>query len=130
MGIGVGVYVADSVSAAKVYCEAFGLTLGFHVLNDDGTYFHSELMQDGQEFISVAERHEGKPAGNAAQLGVTVPDKAQLERAFALLSEGGEVDMPIGELPWSPCAFSVVDRFGVWWYVTLPQHRPAGDELK
>ncbi|MDD2647805.1 MAG: hypothetical protein PHI27_10445 [Eubacteriales bacterium] len=130
MQIGVGVYVVDSVSAVKLYSEAFGLTLGYHVLNADGTYFHSELSRCGEPFLSVVESRDGKPAGNAAQLGVTMPDKASLERAFELLSVGADVSMPICELPWSPCAFSLTDSFGVWWFVSLPQHRPEGDELK
>jgi PhnB protein len=35
--------------------------------------------------------------------------------------------MPIGELPWSPCAASIVDKFGVWWYLSAASHRPPED---
>ena len=44
-----------------------------------------------------------------------------------LLKEGGRIDMPIGELPWSPCAASIVDRFGIWWYLSSASHRPPED---
>ena len=50
-----------------------------------------------------------------------------LQQAFALLKEGGHVKMEIRELPWSPCAASVTDRFGVNWFLSLPNHRPPED---
>ena len=51
----------------------------------------------------------------------------ELEQAFAILSDGGKVELDICELPWSPCAAIVTDCFGVKWFLSLPQHRPADD---
>jgi len=60
--------------------------------------------------------------------GLTAEDEAEsrekLERAFSLLSDGGKVDMDVCQLPWSPCAAIVIDRFGVRWFLSLPQHKP------
>ena len=61
------------------------------------------------------------------QLGITLENEAEVRRAFELLRQGGSVLTPVGPLPWSPCAASVLDRFGVWWYITMPQHRPPED---
>ena len=64
---------------------------------------------------------------NIAQLGVSFDSEAAVEKAYALLSEGGTIKTPLGPLPWSPCAADVIDRFGVWWYITAPQHYPPDD---
>lgn len=38
--LGVGIYVKDSPKSVEMYKSAFGLEFGYHVLNDDNTYFH------------------------------------------------------------------------------------------
>jgi PhnB protein len=103
------------------------LELGYHVKNPDGTYFHSELYKDGEEMLSVAEAADGGGQEHAVQLGVTLESEAEVEKAFALLGAGGTVKRPMGPLPWSPCCAEIIDRFGVWWYITAPQHLPPED---
>ena len=126
--IGVGLYVKNSVEAVELYQKAFGMELGYHVKNADGAYFHAELYQDGEEALAVVEAAADECPGNqAVQLGVTLANEAEVRRAFELLREGGRVMTPVGPLPWSPCAASVLDRFGVWWYLSMPQHRPPED---
>ena len=61
------------------------------------------------------------------ELGVEFDSREKLERAFSMLSEGGRVDTGIRELPWSPCAATVIDRYGVRWFLSLPQHQPADE---
>ena len=46
------------------------------------------------------------------------------------MKEGGAVELEPCELPWSPWAAGVRDRFGVRWYLTLRQHLPAEDFLE
>lgn len=124
--IGIGIYVKNSPKAIALYQAAFGLELGYHVLNNDGTYFHSELLRHGEPFCSVVEAKQDTYADNhPIELGVNFDTRNELERAFSLLSDGGRVNMEIGELPWSPCAAIVIDRFGVKWFLTMPQHKPA-----
>ncbi len=126
--LGVGISVKDSPAAVELYKAAFGLELGYHVKNQDGTYYHSELLRDGQPFCSVVEAGEPKHTeGNPIELGVTFQAREELERALAVLQEGGKVTMGPGELPWSPWAAGVTDRFGLNWFLSLPQHRPAED---
>lgn len=124
---GIGIYVKNSVEAVELYIKAFGLELGYHVKNPDGTYFHSELYKDGEGFLSVVESANDNIGEQTVQLGITFADKAEVQRAYTLLSEGGVIKTPIGPLPWSPCAADLVDKFGVWWYITAPQHRPPDD---
>lgn len=129
MGLGIGINVKNSREAGELYRAAFGLELGYHMLNEDGSYFHSEWMKDGEEILSVVEEKGGSAVfeGNYVQLGFCFQTRAELEHAFHLLKEGGSVDMDICELPWSPCGANVTDRFGIHWYLTLPQHRPVED---
>ena len=127
MRMGTGLYVKNSVKAVALYQRAFGLTLGYHVLNEDGSYFHSELYRDGVEMFSVIETGEDRAEDRIVQVSALLDSEAEVRAAYELLCEGGRVDIPIGPLPWSPCAASVTDRFGVWWYISAPQHHPAED---
>jgi PhnB protein len=56
-------------------------------------------------------------------LSLAVKDKAQADRYFNALSEGGNVMMPLGETFWSPRFGMVKDRFGIGWMVNVV---PAG----
>lgn len=127
MKIGVGLYVKGSAEAVELYKAAFGVELGYHVKNPDGSFYHSELCLDGVELFDVVERTGEAARERVAQLGFEFEDEAGVRRAFDLLKEGGEVDMPVRELPWSPCAASVIDRFGVWWYLSAHSHYPDAD---
>lgn len=72
MYLGVGIYVKNSQEAVELYLSAFRLTLGYHVLNKDGSYFHSELMAGDQPFCSVVEAKEPLTSGgNPIELGYT-----------------------------------------------------------
>ena len=50
---------------------------------------------------------------------VVANDKAEADRVFALLADGGEVTMPIGNAPWGPYFGMCEDRFGIPWMVSL-----------
>ncbi|MEO6054342.1 MAG: VOC family protein [Chthoniobacterales bacterium] len=52
-------------------------------------------------------------------LSLAVKTEAEAQRAFAALSEGGEVGMPLGKTFWSPCFGMVKDRFGLGWMVNV-----------
>lgn len=123
--IGVGIYVKNSPKAIALYQNAFALELGYHVLNKDGTYFHSELYRNGEPFCSIVEAKQDTYADrHPIELGVDFDTRDALEQAFSLLADGGKIEMEIGRLPWSPCAAIVRDQFGVKWFLSMPQHRP------
>ena len=124
MKSGIGIYVQNSAAAVELYCAAFGLTLGYHVKNPDGSFYHSELNCGDEEIIDVIETPEREPRDNIVQVGMVLDSEEAVRHAYALLRVGGVVQTPIGPLPWSPCAASLTDRFGVWWYLSAPQHYP------
>jgi PhnB protein len=59
--------------------------------------------------------HYAKPQGMSVSVNVNSP--AEADNAFAALSEGGSVTMPIAETFWSPRFGMCVDRFGIPWMV-------------
>lgn len=125
--IGVGLYVTGSMEAVKLYCEAFQMELGYHVLRQDGKgYYHSELTRDGEPALSVVEA-EHTAGHNPVQLGITFDSKEKLNNAYGLLVCGGEAELKPQPLPWSPWAACLRDRFGVRWFLSLPQHQPGED---
>lgn len=135
MSIGIGIYAKNSKEAASLYCNAFGLELGYHVLNEDGNYFHSELLKDGEPFLAVAQANDANlPNGmnlsydNPVEMGYTVQSKDEFYRIFSILKEDGKVITDVCSYPWSPLATVVMDKYGVRWYITLPQHRPTDEE--
>ena len=58
-------------------------------------------------------------------LSLTVPSKADADRVFAALADGGQVQMPLGKTFWSPRFGMLSDRFGVGWMVSVA---PANQE--
>ncbi len=127
MRTGIGIYVKNSVAAVELYKKAFGLELGYHVKNPDGSFYHSELCHNGTEIIDVIESAESDLKDNIVQVYIVLDTEAEVKKAYDLLSVDGTIEMPIGPLPWSPCAASIKDQFGVWWYISTPQHYPAED---
>lgn len=62
---------------------------------------------------------QGAPKFDGFALSLTVPNPAEADRAFAALSDGGQVRMPLGETFFSPRFGMVADRFGVSWMVIV-----------
>lgn len=53
------------------------------------------------------------------RLALAFPTEAGAQKAFAALSEGGEVMMPLTKTFWSPCFGMLTDRFGLGWMITV-----------
>ena len=60
-----------------------------------------------------------KAAFEGFSLSLSVSNESEAERAFAALSNGGHVTMPLMKTFWSPRFGMVTDRFGVGWMVTV-----------
>ncbi len=80
--IGHGLYVKNSVDAVELYKKVFGLELGYHVKNPDGTYFHSELYKDGEEILDVIESPNGDIKEHTVQLAVTLANESEVQSAY------------------------------------------------
>ena len=117
---GIGIAVNDNVEAVEFYMKVFGLELGYNSKFPDGTYQHAVLQKDGKELFSVSNlTHDFDSKKQIIGFGVSFDSEAEVQKAFDLLSEGGIVKEPIGELPWSPCCASVIDKFGITWFISV-----------
>ncbi len=53
------------------------------------------------------------------RLSLAFATEDEAKKAFASLSDGGEVALPLTKTFWSPCFGMVTDRFGVGWMITI-----------
>lgn len=122
------VYVKNSLEAAQTYCDAFGAEITLEMKNSDGTeYEHCVLSVDGEGFLALAEAqnpcdvefvHRMKwetMTFNAFEMGT----KEKVQHAFDVLSDGGVVLAGMGKLPWSECCATVIDKYGVCWWIAI-----------
>ncbi len=122
------VYVKNSFEAAKMYCKAFGAEITCEYFNVDGTaYEHCELSVNGEGFLALSEAanpcdidlvHKYKwetMTFNAFEMG----SEEVVYNAFRVLSEGGVALEPIHEVPWSKCCATIIDKFGVCWWISI-----------
>jgi PhnB protein len=58
-------------------------------------------------------------AGNNFHISIVASDKAEADRVFAALADGGKITMPIANAPWGPYFGMCADRFGTQWMVSL-----------
>ncbi len=84
-----------------------------------GRVMHARLVR-GDQVLMGSDAHPGTgpyEGIRACDVAVRVDTPAEAERVFAALAEGGVVQMPIGETPWSARFGMVTDKFGVPWMV-------------
>ena len=60
---------------------------------------------------------QGKPEFKGFSLTINPKDKAEADRLFGALSDGGQVHQPLVETFFSPRFGMLTDRFGVGWMV-------------
>jgi PhnB protein len=61
----------------------------------------------------------GKPSFQGFSLSLTAPAEAEIDRLFAALADGGQVQMPLTKTFFSPRFGMVADRFGVSWMLYM-----------
>ena len=68
---------------------------------------------------------EGKPEFKGISLTLALATEAEVERLFAALSDGGQVQMPLTKTFFSPRFGMVADRFGVSWMLLVETEEPG-----
>lgn len=130
MKLGATLYIKNTVEAVEFYKEAFGMMLGYNVKYPDGTFMHAELLRDGQQVFAVSESQndafvqamlasslqESRPT---MSYGINFDNEDEVSKAFSMLAEGGNVLFELGSLPWSSCCAEVIDKYGVYWYISV-----------
>lgn len=85
---------------------------------------HSSFRVGGATVMAGDGCNEGA-AFNGFSLSLAVTSEDDARQLFSKLSDGGQVQMPLGKTFWSPCFGMVKDRFGVAWMVIVPGAGPA-----
>jgi PhnB protein len=79
-------------------------------------------MKIGDATVMAADGcNGGSPKFDGFSLTYNAAGEAEADRAFAALSEGGTVTMPLGKTFFAPKFGMCKDKFGVGWMVILPQ---------
>jgi PhnB protein len=82
---------------------------------------HASVRIGETEVLASDGRSMGQPVFQGVSLSLAVTSEAEADRVFKALSEGGQIQMPIGKTFFSPRFGMVADRFGVsWMVVTTP----------
>lgn len=72
-------------------------------------------LKIGESHLMLSDTFPGQPhqTGDQVTICISLGDKADAERIFAKLQEGGQVHMPLQETFFSPAYGSVRDKFGI-----------------
>ena len=81
---------------------------------------HAHLKIGDAELLASDGRCEGKPSFQGFALSYTAKDDGEAKRRFDALSQGGQVQMPLGKTFFASSFGMVADRFGVSWMVYVP----------
>ena len=65
------------------------------------------------------------PGMQAFRICLTCATKADAERAYTALSQGGKVNMPLAETFWNEAFAMLADRFGAPWMISGPAKQPG-----
>ena len=77
---------------------------------------HSELNSHCQ-ILAVSELTDNLVIGNTMQFCFHLGEGCEeyVKNAYEVLKDGATIYVPIGPCDYSPCMFSLVDKFGVFW---------------
>lgn len=129
-------FPGQTEEALQFYAGVFGTQIVFKQTFGETTFIpnvpeaakkkimHAQLPITEAVHLMASDAVEGfgppLKVGNNFHISIVANDKAEADRAFAALSEGGRVEMPIANAPWGPYFGMCVDRFDVHWMVSLP----------
>jgi PhnB protein len=83
----------------------------------DDKVMHACLRIGETEVMASDGYGKGRPEFKGVSLSLSVSSEAEADRLFNALSDGGQVQMPIGKTFFSPRFGIVADRFGVSWMI-------------
>jgi len=80
---------------------------------------HAALRIGDTTVMASDGRCLGNPTFQGFALCVNVANEAEADRTFAVLADGGQVQMPLSKTFFSPRFGMLTDRFGVSWMVIV-----------
>ena len=124
--------VKNREEAITYYKNIFGMEEIYH-------HMEMKLQIIGKFFFGISEVSEEQHEAYIKAISPKNPilcswaefeTEVELRKAYGLLSAEALFAEDLKPLPWSPCSAMVIDRYGVSWYLSLPQHRPCSDCTK
>lgn len=102
----------DAQGMEHIPQEELNLVLHAAIPIGNGQYLMASdcLSSQGQEFR----------LGNNNYISLTVDSREEADRIFNGLSEGGTIEMPMGDMFWGDYFGSFIDKFGVCWMISFP----------
>ncbi len=85
----------------------------------DEKVMHCSFRIDDTVLMASDGNCAGRPNFSGFSLSLPAKDKADAERKFKALGDGGQVQMPLEETFFSPSFGIVADRFGLSWMVMV-----------
>jgi PhnB protein len=76
-------------------------------------------LRIGETVVMASDGCGEKGNFEGFSLSLSVPNEAEADRAFAELSAGGQVRMPLTKTFWSPRFGMLQDRFGIGWMISV-----------
>ena len=135
------IYVKDhpeaQAEALAYYQRIFGMEIVEH-------HFDLKLKINGQLFFEIyevsderynaymktittdADTYKKTVLSSSAQYEI----ETELRRVYDLLAAEAIWIGDFTTLPWSPCSVSLIDKYGVSWYLSMPEHMPCSDCTK
>ena len=112
-------FYADTLGGKIVFALTFGEAPGAAgIAPETRDHIAHARIDLGEQFLlgcdTPADRYRA-PQGFNVMIGVEEP--AEAERIFSALSEGGVVQMPLGETFWAHRFGVLIDKFGTPWMV-------------
>ncbi len=81
------------------------------------------MANDVPEFMGRVNENE-----NRSKISISAESREEADKLFNGLSEGGEIEMPIGDSPWGSYFGMFRDKFGIEWMVDFdPRNNGKAD---
>jgi PhnB protein len=80
---------------------------------------HAQFQVGDTTVMASDGRGAGKPDFHGIMLSISAASEAEVDRLFAGLAEGGNVQMPLAKTFFSPRFGMVADKFGIGWMVLV-----------
>lgn len=100
---------------------------GMKVSSSGGERIMHAGLQVGSDMLMISDAPEGQDdtvvTGTQTHVSVHPDSKEEADRMFGLLSEGGEVDMPMALQFWGDYFGMCQDRFGIRWMINYSEKK-------
>jgi PhnB protein len=86
----------------------------------ENNVMHARFAADGFKFMASDGRPGQEYKDGPISLSISVGSKAEADRIFAALGDGGKLDMPMQDTFWGSYFGMVTDKFGIDWMISAP----------